>query len=161
MSGRPFSLRDGVTKSVQLFQDESEIRGIGEGLLDRSLPIEAWTHEAHLAACLWLIVERPDVDIDRELRSIIGGFNEAKGGVNSDTVGYHETITRCFVAGVRHWVLRCDRPGLPDRVNGLLQAEEGSRDWPLRFFTRERLFSVEARRGWVEPDRESLPCSEH
>lgn len=161
MSGRPFSLGDGVTKSVQLFREEAEIRGIGEGLLDRSLPIESWTHEAHLAACLWLIVERPHVDLDRDLRGIIGGFNESKGGVNSDMAGYHETITPCYVAGVRHWLSRCERPGLLDRVNGLLQAEEGSRDWPLRFFARERLFSVEARRGWIEPDRESLPCSEH
>ncbi len=161
MSGRPFSLGGGVSKSVHFFQDESEIRGIGEGLLDRSLPIEAWTHEAHLAACLWLIVERPDVDLDRDLRGIIGGFNEAKGGVNSDMAGYHETITRCYVAGVRHWLSRCDRPALLDRVNGLLEAAEGSRDWPLRFFTSERLFSVEARRGWIEPDREYLPCSEH
>jgi hypothetical protein len=28
----------------------------------------------------------------------------------------------------------------------------GRRDWPLRFYSRERLFSVEARRGHVEPD---------
>ena len=37
-------------------------------------------------------------------------------------------------------------------VNGLLGSEMGRRDWPLRFYSRERLFSVEARRGYVEPD---------
>ena len=25
--------------------------------------------------------------------------------------------------------------------------------WPLRYYTKERLFSVEARRSWVAPDR--------
>ncbi len=37
-------------------------------------------------------------------------------------------------------------------VNGLLAAPEGQRDWPLRFYSRERLFSVEARRKFVAPD---------
>lgn len=145
----------------RLFDDESEIRAIGRGLLDRSLPVQAWTHEAHLAACLWLLVECPEVDVDRDLPGIIRAYNAASGGTNSDTSGYHHMITRCFVAGVRHWLGRCDEPGLLDRVNGLLRAEEGQRDWPLRFFSRERLFSVEARRGWVEPDKEYLPSSEH
>ena len=33
----------------------------------------------------------------------------------------------------------------------------GRRDWPLRFYSRERLFSVAARRGFVEPDLAPLP----
>jgi hypothetical protein len=28
----------------------------------------------------------------------------------------------------------------------------GDKAWPLTFWSRERLFSVAARRGWVEPD---------
>ena len=32
----------------------------------------------------------------------------------------------------------------------------GRRDWPLRFYSRERLFSVEARRTFVAPD---LACA--
>jgi hypothetical protein len=43
------------------------------------------------------------------------------------------------------------------KVNALLLAEEGRRDWPLRFYSAQRLFSVEARRGWVEPDLAALP----
>ena len=33
----------------------------------------------------------------------------------------------------------------------------GRRDWPLRFYSRERLFSVEARRTFVPPDLAALP----
>lgn len=36
--------------------------------------------------------------------------------------------------------------------SALLRAPEGRRDWPLRFYSAEWLFSVEARLGWVEPD---------
>ena len=36
--------------------------------------------------------------------------------------------------------------------NALLLAPEGRRDWPLRFYSPELLFSPAARLGWVEPD---------
>jgi hypothetical protein len=45
-----------------------------------------------------------------------------------------------------------------DSVNELLAAEEGQRDWPLRFYSKSRLFSVEARRNFVEPDEAPFPA---
>ena len=42
-------------------------------------------------------------------------------------------------------------------VNALLASDVGSRDWPLRFYSRELLFSVQARRGFLTPDRAPLP----
>ncbi len=137
----------------RLFADDEAIRHIGEGLLACSLAKPEWTHEAHLAACLWLIVERPDVDPERDLRGLISRFNESVGGINDDTQGYHHSITLCFVRAVRHYLAGTE-PALPlvAKVNGLLAAPEGRRERPLGFYTPERLFSVEARRGWVEPD---------
>ena len=38
---------------------------------------------------------------------------------------------------------------LHELVNELLLSPMGRRDWPLRFYSRERLFSVEARRHFV------------
>jgi hypothetical protein len=142
----------------RLFADDDAVRRIGEGLLARTLSRSDWTHEAHLAACLYLIVARPEVQPERDLPDIIRRFNESVGGVNDDLQGYHETITQAYVRGVRSFLART-APDLPlaAKVNALLQAPEGRRDWPLRFFSRERLFSREARLGWVEPDLIPLP----
>jgi hypothetical protein len=147
-----------MTDEPRLFADDDEVRHIGEGLLACALERAEWTHEAHLGATLWLIVERPDVLPERDLPRLIRRFNESVGGVNDETQGYHETITQCFVRGIRSWLERAD-PALPlaAKVNGLLGAPEGKREWPLRFFSSERLFSVEARMGWIEPDLEPLP----
>ena len=72
------------------------------------------------------------------------------GGVNSDAEGYHETITRVFLHGVRLFLSEADaNEPLHAIVNELLLSPMGRRDWPLRFYTRERLFSVEARRDFV------------
>ncbi|NYF30815.1 hypothetical protein [Sphingopyxis sp. JAI108] len=141
----------------RLFERDSEIRAIGEGLLACALPREAWTHEAHLGACLWLLTERRDIDVDAEIAGVIRRFNESVGGVNDDTQGYHDSITRAYVAGVRLFLAQTAETDLAERVNALLLSDMGRRDWPLRFYSRERLFSVEARRQFVEPDLGPLP----
>ena len=138
----------------RLFPGDAAVRHIGEGLIARSLTRPEWTHEAHLAACLYIVAEQPDIAPERDLPDLIRRFNESVGGVNSDTEGYHETITQMYIKGVRGFLARTD-PALPlaEKVNALLlQAEEGRRDWPLRFYSAELLFSKEARLRWVEPD---------
>ncbi|HZB70134.1 MAG TPA: hypothetical protein VE403_07195 [Sphingomicrobium sp.] len=142
----------------RLIHDDAEIARIGEGLLARTLPRPDWTHEAHLAATTYLLTRRPDVDIDEELPGIIRAYNESVGGVNSDSEGYHETITRLFLHGVRLFLSEADgHEPLHELVNELLLSPMGRRDWPLRFYSAERLFSVEARRKFVPPDIAALP----
>ena len=140
----------------RLFADDEAIRRVGEGMLACTLPRPDWTHEAHLATCCWLVLERPDFLPERDLPNLIRRYNLSVGGVNSDSEGYHETITQVSIRGVRAALARSEGRGLCERVNALLHADEGRRDWPLRFYSRELLFSVEARRGWVEPDLEML-----
>ena len=142
----------------RFFTLDAAIERIGEGLLACALPRHDWTHEAHLAATAYLLTRRPDIDLDRQLPGIIRRYNESVGGVNSDSEGYHETITRLFLRGVRLFLAESDTgEPLHELVNELLLSPMGRRDWPLRFYSRERLFSVEARRGFVPPDLAALP----
>ena len=155
----------------RLFTTDADIEHVGEGLLAashaggmagraiaRTLPRAEWTHEAHLAATTYLLLKRPDVDLDRQLPDIIRRYNESVGGVNSDSEGYHETITRVFLRGVRLFLAEADpKEPLFELVNELLLSPMGRRDWPLRFYSPQRLFSVEARRQWVPPDLAAIP----
>ena len=144
--------------SPRLFTSDAEIEHIGEGLLARTLPRAEWTHEAHLAATTYLLLKRPDIDLDEQLPDIIRGYNESVGGVNSDSEGYHDTITRVFLRGVRLFLAEADRhEPLRELVNELLLSPMGRRDWPLRFYSPPHLFSVEARRHFVRPDVASIP----
>src|SRR3546814_12756423 len=117
--------------SPRLFERDADIRALGEGLLACVLPREAWTHEAHLSACLWLLTERPDIDIDAEIATIIRRFNESVGGVNDDTQGYHDSITRAYVAVVRLFLSPPAEAGLAKRVHALLPSVPGRPAWPL------------------------------
>lgn len=138
--------------TIRLFKSDAAVRRVGEGLLAGSLPKPDWTHEAHLAACAWLLIERPDIVPERDLPGIIRNYNVAVGGVNDDTQGYHETLTQFYVRVVRGFLAGRGDEGLLSAVNALLSSPMADRGWPLRFYSRDRLFSVAARRGWVEPD---------
>ena len=144
---------------IRFFEAEAEIVRLGDGLIACTLDRADWTHEAHLAACLYLLTRRPDIDVDRDIAGLISRFNVSVGGVNDDNGGYHDTITRAYVAGTR-WFLNGSASGdLCADVNALLASHVGSRDWPLRFYSRDLLFSVAARRGFVPPDLAPLPVA--
>ena len=142
----------------RLFASDAEIEHLGEGLLARTLAREEWTHEAHLAATTYLLLRHPEIDLDEELPGIIRRFNESGGGVNSDSEGYHDTITRVYLHGIRLFLSEVNaRDPLHELVNELLMSPMGRRDWPLRFYSRDRLLSVPARRAFVAPDIAALP----
>ena len=142
----------------RLFTSDADIISVGERFLARALPKEEWTHEAHLATTTWLLLRRPDIDVDKELPGLIRRHNESVGGVNSDSEGYHETITRVFLRGVRLFLKEADNDEpIHLLVNELLLSPMGRRDWPLRFYSRDLLLSVEARRKFVAPDIAALP----
>lgn len=142
---------------IRLFEDDASIEAIGEGLLACNLPREAWTHEAHLAACTWLLRDRPDIDPVTDMAGIISSYNVAVGGVNDDSQGYHETITQVYIEGVKaHLGEVGSAMPLYEAVNALLLSDRGRRDVPLRFYSKERLFSVQARRTFIEPDLGNL-----
>lgn len=144
--------------SARLFTGDAAIIHVGEGLLSRTLPKELWTHEAHLAASLWIARDRPEIDPVRDMAAIISSYNASVGGINDDSQGYHDSITQIYVEAVRVHLARngSDQP-LIQLVNALLKSPLGQRDLPLRFYTPDRLFSVPARRKFIDPD--ILPLS--
>jgi hypothetical protein len=123
----------------------------------RTLPKTEWTHHAHLRVGLWHALHHPDDVALNLLRERIRAYNEATGVANTSSTGYHETITHFYVGVIRHFVNSVD-PGRPvDELAQELIVRCGERDLPLRHYSRERLFSVQARLEWVEPDLRPLP----
>jgi len=141
---------------MMLFSADSEIDRIGRGLIDRSLPKTEWTHAAHFAAAFWLL-RRPERDALRDLRDLIRAYNEATGVPNTDTGGYHETITIASLSAARAWLVARPDVALHVALNELLANDYGRSDWLLTYWSKPLLFSVAARKAWVEPDLKPLP----
>jgi len=126
------------------FESEAAVEYIGLHLLDRTLPKARWTHAAHFAAACWLL-RRPGVDVVREMPGIIRAYNESTGVPNTDTGGYHETITMASLRAARAWLAARPGEALHIAVNGLLGSEFGRSDWLLTYWSKPVLFSVDAR----------------
>jgi ribosomal protein S18 acetylase RimI-like enzyme len=120
---------------------------------ERSLPHTAWTHAAHLRVA-WLHLARYDLDeAHLRMRAGIVRLNAAHGLVETPQRGYHETLTRVWlilVGAVR-------RNGTAGDSSSVLAAPGLGRDAPLRYYSRDRLFSAAARAMFVTPDLAELP----
>lgn len=135
---------------------DMDIARIARGVIDRTLPKADWTHTAHFAAALWLIA-RHGAEAEHAMPPLIRAYNAATGVANTDTSGYHETITLVSLRAARSVMAAHAGAPLAIVLQALMASEYGSSGWPLAYWTRAVLFSVEARRNWVAPDIQPLP----
>ena len=90
------------------------------------------------------------------IRGNIRRHNESVGTPNTDTGGYHESITRLYLMAIEQHIRAHRAVSFAASLQALLDSELGKSSWPLTYYSRERLFSVAARRGWLEPDLQSM-----
>lgn len=138
--------------------DAAAIERIARGVLDLSLPYEAWGHTAHFAAALWLLRHPPVLEAAGGMEAILRRYNKAVGVPDIPTRGYHDTITRASMRAACH-VLARHAPDTPlDLVlTDLMEAEFGRPTWLLAYWRETLLMSLPARRSWVEPDLAAFP----
>jgi len=139
------------------FTADADLAAIAHGVMDLSLPKAQWTHRAHFATALWLMTTRPELELPWVMPRLIRAYNEATGVANTDTGGYHETITQASLRAARAFLAEYSALELYAVANALMASPLGRSDWLLAYWTKPVLFSVEARRRWVEPDLKPLP----
>lgn len=142
-----------------MFTTEDELRLVAEGLMRRTLPKPAWTHAAHVAAAVWITARCPGVVPERDMPGFIRAFNTATGVANSDSGGYHATITLAALRATAWFLAARPAVPLPEACNALLASAVGRRGWMAAHWSDALLWSVAARRAWVAPDRAPLPWS--
>ena len=135
---------------------DADIARIARGVMDRTLPKPEWTHAAHFAAALWVLT-RPELDAARDMPGLIRAYNTATGVPNTDTEGYHETITQASLRAARAHLDARPNTALSVVLADLLATDLGRSDWLLTHWTRDVLFTPLARREWVNPDLQPLP----
>jgi hypothetical protein len=121
-----------------------------------TLPKDKWTHHAHLRVGLWYLTRySPNESLDR-LRKNIKQYNIAVGIENTDSHGYHETITQFYIWLVDRFVRQSDRSEYIDLLANKLVNIYGDRQLIFEYYTHGLLMSKIARLNWVEPDLKPL-----
>lgn len=141
---------------MSAYPSTDAVRDLIAAFESHELPKAEWTHRAHLTVAAWYVMwYGPDAALDR-VRDGIQAFNAAHGVVQTPTGGYHETITRLYVRLIANAVQRAGLgASLAQLVNRVVD-ECADRELPYAYYSRERLSSWAARRGWIEPDLASL-----
>jgi hypothetical protein len=128
---------------------DSDIESLIRCFEGGSLPKPEWTHARHLVMALWYIRRHGREEATSLIRDGIRRYNERQG----NRTGYHETVTLAWVAVIERFLSGRDRNAPVSVLAGELLDECGDKDYLLRYYSRERLFSDEARACWVAPDR--------
>lgn len=121
----------------------------------RTLPKPAWTHDAHVTVGAVFAFRHGRAAALERLRAMIPAYNLSVGGENTDTAGYHDTITAYYAGAAAH--AAAEAASEDEAVGRALASTHLTREAPLRYWSREVLFSVAARRGFVAPDLAQPP----
>jgi hypothetical protein len=133
----------------------SEAEILVQSFLDGTLNKYDWTHEAHLVVGMYMVTHHEAAALEH-MRKAIRSFNETTGTENTDTSGYHETLTVFWLERIR---AHCTAPDGTltwdqDTLDHLLFSREMSnRNVWLEHYDEDLVKSVEARRGYVQPVR--------
>lgn len=129
---------------------------------NHKLPKEMWTNDWHimvwiyysLNAKLWLCTIDNIMEL---LRNNIKSHNKSVWVENTIKSWYHETITRFWKEILTAFVMNQDTSDMHTITNDFLQTDKSKSEYIFEFYSKELLFSLEARRDFVEPDIQSIP----
>jgi hypothetical protein len=135
---------------MKTYKTENDIRSLVEAFETGTVPESEWRHAEHLAVALFYL---SNDDFETSLAKMRAGlFNLLRSfGVDlTKEMPYHETLTVFWMRAVEDFKKSKNGRPLPEICNEL--TANFDKDYPLRFYSRELLFSEKARAGFVEAD---------
>ena len=122
---------------------------------DGTYPRVAWHHGAHLAvAGCYLTMHAPEEAL-RRMRAGVIHYNDSVGITNNEDCGYHETLTRFWMAVAGRYL--AGREGSrAEKVTALVDEFGERRDLFKEYWSFDVVKSREARKDWVAPDVKQL-----
>jgi hypothetical protein len=133
-------------------KSEHEIEALVRSFEDCTLRREQWSHREHLVVALCYVRRHMREEAASRMRLGIKRLNQSHGNV----AGYHETITLAWIEVISRFLNERNRDQPLTELVDALQKECGDKNYLLRFYSKDRLMSDEARSRWVSPDLEEM-----
>jgi hypothetical protein len=132
------------------FKDEEEITEVVRGFEDATIGRDAWKHAEHLTVALHYLTRHDIETATTKMRSGIFNLLAAFEVDLTKEMPYHETLTVFWMRTVAKFNASKNGSSLLEKANELVANYD--KDYPMRFYSREFLFSDEARAEFVEGD---------
>ena len=138
---------------ASLYRTHAEVVELVHQFETCTLPRERWDHPAHLTIAIWYLSRYPEPEATAKIRAGIQRYNQVRGIQTTTKGGYHETLTRFWIAIARRFLAAADpNTSILERVNTFI-GQYGVRKQLFRdYYSHERIVPSEARQFWVEPD---------
>jgi len=125
-----------------------------------TLPKERWTHAAHLLAGACYVHRLGQSSAINHMRACVRRYNEAVGGKNTATSGYHETITVFWIKVLDALLLHAQPIARAEFAALAVERFTPQRDLFRRFYDFDVVASTEARAEWIPPTCEEIEDSD-
>jgi len=134
------------------YKTEDEIVDLVSRFESGTIAREDWRHAEHLIVALYYICHSPGLsDAYKKMRRNLLNHLKAVGVDLSKEMPYHETITIFWMRMVLKFKESKNGCLIVELTNELLDSNF-DKDLPLKYYSRELLFSDRARAEFVEPD---------
>lgn len=132
------------------YRNEHEIAEVIRTFEDASVARDEWDHAGHLTVALhYLCLHNIEV-ATAKLRDGLLRLLRVQGVDLTKEMPYHETITVFWMHTIADFNASRNGTSLLDKANELI-ANYG-KDYPLKYYSRDLLFSDEARTSFLEGD---------
>jgi len=133
------------------YETEDDIVDLVSAFEDATISREDWKHREHLIVALYYVSHHDaETALDKMRHGIL---NLLANGFKVDLtkeMPYHETITVFWIRTLADFHASSNGTSLVAKVVEI--AERFDKDYPLRFYSRERLFSDGARAKFIAGD---------
>jgi hypothetical protein len=141
-------------------ENEGSIDARVDLITSGKLSLENWTTEEHLILATWVMVRHPEMDAEQEVPRLIRAFNLAVGIANTESMGYHETMTLANLRAIRSVLRELPEPvSLVAACTAVVNSRFRDKRWIFSYWSGPCMMSASARRAWCEPDLQPLPFS--
>ena len=135
---------------MKIYENETEIKSLVESFENGTISEADWRHAEHLTVALYYLANHDFETALAKMREGIFNLLRAFQVDLSKEMPYHETLTVFWMRAVADFrQSNAARPTV-EICNAL--TAHFDKDYPLKFYSRELLFSERARAAFVEPD---------
>jgi hypothetical protein len=140
---------------MKVYETKEDILSLVRSFEDATISRDDWKHREHLIVALYYVSHHDlEAAVDK-MRS--GILNLLANGFKVDLskeMPYHETMTVFWMKTIAAFNESKNGDSMVSKVKEMTEAFD--KDYPLRFYSRELLFSDEARARFVEADMKTV-----
>jgi hypothetical protein len=137
------------------YNSEKEILEIVRGFENGTIARADWRHAEHLTVAFYYASHNDYETALEKMRTGIFNLLNAFGIDLSKEMPYHETLTVFWMRTIFNLIETNRDCSFVEKANLVLEAG-GDKDLPLKFYSRERLFSPAARLEFAAADLKNL-----